>query len=160
MSWQMCGCFTAATARASRVDGKLKKTGQICRREKSSVSGLELASLAGFFAFIWSNLCTRHIPVNLAPRGHHDWPDKRATLRCDGGDRLSFSISDLATNRQSSRVGNDLLPTSLPSSRCSPGWQGSSPAELHLMHAWNMEAGADRPCELDGGDLNLTSMES
>jgi len=24
-------------------------------------------------AFIWSNLCTRHI--SLLPRGHHDWPD-------------------------------------------------------------------------------------
>jgi hypothetical protein len=35
--------------------------------------------LAGFFAFIWSNLCTRHISGELAPRGHHDWPDKRAT---------------------------------------------------------------------------------
>jgi ankyrin repeat protein len=33
--------------------------------------------LAGFFAFIWSNLCTRHILGNLTPRGHHDWPDKR-----------------------------------------------------------------------------------
>ena len=30
---------------------KRKKTGQICWREKSSVSGLELGSLAGFFAF-------------------------------------------------------------------------------------------------------------
>jgi hypothetical protein len=53
-----------------------KKTGQICRREKSSVSDLELGSLAGFFALIWSNLCTRYIPDKLTPRGHHDWPDK------------------------------------------------------------------------------------
>jgi hypothetical protein len=36
--------------------------------------------LAGFFAFIWSNLCTRHIRGKLTPRGHHDWPDKRALL--------------------------------------------------------------------------------
>jgi hypothetical protein len=34
--------------------------------------------LAGFKAFIWSNLCRRHIPERLTPRGHHDWPDKRA----------------------------------------------------------------------------------
>jgi hypothetical protein len=37
--------------------------------------------LAGFKAFIWSNLCTRHIPEKLTPRGHHDWPDKRATRK-------------------------------------------------------------------------------
>ena len=61
-----------------------KKTGQICWREKSSVSDLGLSSLAGFFAFIWSNLCTRHIPEKLTPRGHHDWPDKRALLTFAG----------------------------------------------------------------------------
>jgi hypothetical protein len=52
-----------------------EKTGQICWREKHSVSELELSSLAGFFAFIWSNLCTRNIQKKIAPRGHHDWPD-------------------------------------------------------------------------------------
>ena len=52
-----------------------KKTGQICWREKSSVSDFELSSLAGFFAHIRSNLCTRHIQKKLTPRGHHDWPD-------------------------------------------------------------------------------------
>src|SRR5256885_11170445 len=36
-----------------------KKTGQICLREKPSVSDLESSSLAGFFALIRSNLCTR-----------------------------------------------------------------------------------------------------
>jgi len=36
-----------------------KKTGQICLREKPSVSDLESSCLAGFFAFIGSNLCTR-----------------------------------------------------------------------------------------------------
>jgi hypothetical protein len=51
-----------------------KKTGQICLREKPSVSDLESGSLAGFFALIRSNLCTRHIPDKLTPRGHHDWP--------------------------------------------------------------------------------------
>src|SRR5580658_11052393 len=53
-----------------------KKTGQICLREKPSVSDLESSSLAGFFALIWSNLCTRHILFGLKPRGHHDWPYK------------------------------------------------------------------------------------
>ena|SRR6516162_5432304 len=28
--------------------------------------------MAGFFAFIWSNLCTRHIRDKLTPRGHHE----------------------------------------------------------------------------------------
>jgi hypothetical protein len=37
--------------------------------------------LAGLKAFIWPNLCTRHIPNKLTPRGHEDWPDKRATRR-------------------------------------------------------------------------------
>jgi hypothetical protein len=34
--------------------------------------------LAGIFRVIWSNLCTRHIPDKLKPRGHHDWPDNSA----------------------------------------------------------------------------------
>ena len=42
----------------SHFDGKHKKTGQICWREKSSVSDLELSGLAGFFAFIWP-ICAR-----------------------------------------------------------------------------------------------------
>jgi hypothetical protein len=62
-----------------------KKTGQICWREKHSVSDLELSSLAGFFAFIWSNLCTRNIQKKITPRGHQDWPDKRATRGCANG---------------------------------------------------------------------------
>ena len=41
------------------LDGKHKKTGQICLREKPSVSDLESSSLAGIFAIIRSNLCTR-----------------------------------------------------------------------------------------------------
>src|ERR1700683_1718514 len=60
-----------------------KKTGQICLREKTSVSDLESSSLAGFFALIWSNLCTRHILFGLKPRGHHDWPYK-GVLRPSG----------------------------------------------------------------------------
>src|SRR5260370_40107295 len=31
-------------------------------------------------SLIWSNLCTRHIPEKLTPRGHHDWPDKRRSV--------------------------------------------------------------------------------
>ena len=67
--------------RSWQCNGLGKKTGQICRREKSSVSDLELGSLAGFFALIWSNLCTRYIPDKLTPRGHHDWPDKGVIRR-------------------------------------------------------------------------------
>jgi len=54
-----------------------KKAGQICLNLNPSVSDLESSSLAGFFAFIRPNLCTRHIPGKLTPRGHHDWPNKR-----------------------------------------------------------------------------------
>jgi len=56
----------AAVIRASgHLDVKHKKTGQICLREKPSVSDVESSSLPGFFAFIGSNLCTRP----LAARG-------------------------------------------------------------------------------------------
>jgi hypothetical protein len=61
------------------VGEKGKKTGQICWREKPSVSGLESSSSAGFFALMWSNLCTRHILFGLEPGGHHDWPYKRVS---------------------------------------------------------------------------------
>jgi hypothetical protein len=43
--------------------------------------------LAGFFAFIWSNLCTRNIQKRITPRGHHDWPDKRALLTFDSAEQ-------------------------------------------------------------------------
>jgi PAS domain-containing protein len=43
---------------------------------------LRIKRLAGFFAFIRSNLCTRHIQKKLTPRGHHDWPDKRISRGC------------------------------------------------------------------------------
>jgi hypothetical protein len=43
--------------------------------------------LAGLKAFIWSNLCTRHNPKKLMPRGHHDWPDKRRTRKVSGSHR-------------------------------------------------------------------------
>ena len=65
-------------SRAKVRDGS--KNGQVCWREKLSVSDLESSSLAGFRALIWSNLCTRHIPKKLTPREHHDWPDK-TTMR-------------------------------------------------------------------------------
>src|SRR5258708_2494521 len=52
----------------------------ICCITFFSVSDLESARLAGIYAFIWSNLCTRHIPEKLTPRGHEDWPDKRRSV--------------------------------------------------------------------------------
>jgi hypothetical protein len=36
--------------------------------------------LAGYFRFIWSNLCTRNIPKKLTPRGHEHWPDKSRSV--------------------------------------------------------------------------------
>src|SRR5262249_21649348 len=55
---------------------KSKITGPNLLHKNLSVSDLESSSLAGYFRFIRSNLCTRHIPNKLTPRGHHDWPDK------------------------------------------------------------------------------------
>ena len=49
----------------------------ICFFQVFSASDLESNRLAGLKAFIWPNLCTRHIPNKLTPRGHEDWPDKR-----------------------------------------------------------------------------------
>src|SRR5262249_4169741 len=80
------------TLGAGQFAVKRKKTGQICWREKHSVSDLELSSLAGFFAFIWSNLCTRNIQKKITSRGHHDWPDKRRSNRL-----TIFEIAGAAT---------------------------------------------------------------
>jgi hypothetical protein len=41
---------------------------------KSQRKRPRIKMLAGFSAFIWSNLCTHHIPDKVTPRGHHDWP--------------------------------------------------------------------------------------
>jgi hypothetical protein len=49
--------------------------------QKPSVSDLESISLAGFFAFIGSNLCTRYIQSKLTTRGHHDWRNRRQKRR-------------------------------------------------------------------------------
>jgi hypothetical protein len=48
---------------------------------------LKMNRLAVLKAFIRSNLCTRHIPNELTPRGHEDWPDKRATRTTPGLER-------------------------------------------------------------------------
>jgi hypothetical protein len=73
---------------ATPPGGSHKYTGQICFREKPGVSELESSSLAGIFAIIWSNLCTRHIQKKLTPRGHHDWPDERTTRTEAGAKRI------------------------------------------------------------------------
>src|SRR3982074_695240 len=46
-----------------QVDGKHKKNGQICWRDKPSVSDLESSSLADFFAFICARAPSTQIPV-------------------------------------------------------------------------------------------------
>jgi hypothetical protein len=63
--------------RDGHLDVLYKITGPNLLPQNLSVSDLESSSLAGYFRFIRSNLCTRHIPNKLTPRGHHDWPDKR-----------------------------------------------------------------------------------
>jgi hypothetical protein len=57
-----------------------------------------MSCLRADHALIWSNLCTRHIPNKLTPRGHDDWPDKQTIrqltvnlgLRCAIRDRASM----------------------------------------------------------------------
>src|SRR5215472_12118345 len=46
-----------------------KKTGQSDCSEIFSVSDIESSGLAGFFRYIWSNLCTRLIRERLTRRG-------------------------------------------------------------------------------------------
>jgi hypothetical protein len=76
MDWLRCwrnASYSRACLYSRRRAGELstalgKKTGQICRREESSISDLQLSSLASFFGLIWCNPCTRHIPEKLTPR--------------------------------------------------------------------------------------------
>ena len=42
---------------------------------------------ADFKALDRINLCTRHVPEKLTPRGHHDWPDKRVFRQSELADR-------------------------------------------------------------------------
>jgi len=67
----------AALVRApAKVASDISKyTGQSVRPADFSLNDLESNRLAGILRVIWSNLCTRHIPDKLKPRGHHDWPD-------------------------------------------------------------------------------------
>src|ERR1700687_1095613 len=70
------GAPTANTSRTLRIASDIGKyTGQSVRPADCSLNDLESNRLAGIFRVIWSNLCTRHIPDKLKPRGHHDWPD-------------------------------------------------------------------------------------
>jgi hypothetical protein len=57
-----------------RITGKNRPFGLL---RNLSVSDIRIKPMAGFSAFIWSNLCTRHILSELTPRGHQYWPDKR-----------------------------------------------------------------------------------
>jgi len=38
---------------------------------------IKIKQIGRFQSVIWSNLCTRHIPIKLTLRGHDDWPDKQ-----------------------------------------------------------------------------------
>jgi hypothetical protein len=84
---------------AYKMSAMGKKTGRTCWREKLSVSDLESSSLAGFRALIWSNLCTRHIPKKLTPRGHHDWPDKISAFLV----QADFANAQAIPKRQTTR---------------------------------------------------------
>src|SRR5580704_13320428 len=77
----------------------------ICLHEKDNVSDLESSRLAGLKQFIWSNLCTRHIPNKLTPRGHEDWPDKRRSIY-----RGNSSDASSATLPLANSGGADRLP--------------------------------------------------
>src|ERR1700687_1024602 len=80
---------TAVHRAASVATDISKYTGQSVRPADYSLNDLESNRLAGIFRVIWSNLCTRHIPDKLKPRGHHDWPDNilYRLIRRDGSTR-------------------------------------------------------------------------
>src|SRR5580704_11558940 len=74
----------------------------ICFFRVFSASDLKSNRLDGLKAFIWSNLCTRHIPNKLTPRGHEDWPDKRRRVyQCLARAEPSSSSSVLGPALQS-----------------------------------------------------------
>ena len=75
--WQLGVADVVAEERTpARIVSDISKyTGQSVRPADISLNDLESNRLAGIFRVIWSNLCTRHIPDKLKPRGHHDWPD-------------------------------------------------------------------------------------
>jgi hypothetical protein len=54
-----------------------------------------------------ANLCTRHIPNKLTPRGHEDWPVKRATRK------LAAATSGIGGLRNST-LGLDSVPVMSP----------------------------------------------
>jgi hypothetical protein len=66
--------------------------------------------------FIRSNLCSRHIPDELTPRGHHDWPNKRLSVyRLPGllnDDALQSSLHDSGRDADDRR-GRFLGPTAM-----------------------------------------------
>ena len=53
----------------------------ICFLRIFSASDLKIKQIGRLKSVYLSNLCTRHSPNKLTPRGHEDWPDKRATRR-------------------------------------------------------------------------------
>src|SRR5260370_35976290 len=48
---------------------------RIFQRKRSKIK-----QIGRYLSVYLSNLCTRHIPEKLTPRGHHDWPDKRRSV--------------------------------------------------------------------------------
>ena len=72
----------------------------LCLQRKRSV----IKWMAGLCRLIWSNLCTRHVPAKLTPRGRHDWPDKRLLAQVDFPDpatpfRIARHLSESAVSR-------------------------------------------------------------
>jgi hypothetical protein len=75
-------CLVAlAEAESSMITrDKLFLNRPICFFQVFQRKRFRVKQMAGLKAFIWSNLCTRHIPNKLPPRGHEDWPDKRRRI--------------------------------------------------------------------------------
>jgi hypothetical protein len=80
----------------------------ICSLRNFRVSDLKSNRLAGLKAFIWSNLCTRHIPNKLSRVGHRDWPDKRATRKQSVCDRCPSEIANDKRGQEKSGMSTEL----------------------------------------------------
>jgi hypothetical protein len=98
----------------------------ICSFRDFSLSGLESDRLAGFKAFIWSNLCTRHSPKKLTPRGHEGWPDKRATRRMGWVQTLRDHSRDNGVPGHHPAIGRSAQPSAFRADALfHPGSHGS-----------------------------------
>ena len=113
----------------------------ICFFRIFSASDLKSNRLAGLKAFIWSNLCTRHLPNTLTPRGHEDWPDKRATRRkIRVGGHADAGLGRSPMKRRSNSLSWRYVPKS------ETGRLGADPRKRSLLSVHSALLGRAPPC--------------